>query len=90
MFLDHGSIDGAQLSPSLIESDTGSQTTKELSHAMDTAGDHGGGEVVRAGDDIGDDLGVLRIWDAGFEDADDGRSPIAKDTTIEANDFADD
>src|SRR5262249_39924511 len=60
------------------------------SHAMDAAGDHGGGEVVRAGDDIGDDFGVLRIWDAGFEDADDGRRPIAKDTAIKANGFADD
>src|SRR5262249_48980404 len=90
MFLGHGPIDGAQLGASLIEGDTGSETTKQLGHAMDTAGDHGGGEVVRAGDDIGDDFGVLRIWDAGFEDADHGRRPIAKDTTIKANGFADD
>jgi hypothetical protein len=57
---------------------------------MDTAGDHGGGEVVRAGHDVGDDFGVLGIWDGGFEDADDGSGPIAKDTAIKANSFADD
>ena len=60
MFLDHGRIDGAQLGASLIEGDTGSETAEELSHAMDTAGDHGGGEMMRAGDDVGDDFGVLR------------------------------
>jgi hypothetical protein len=90
MFLDHGPVDGAQLGARLIEGGTGSETAKEFSHAMDTAGDHGGGDVVRAGDDIGDDFGVLGIWDAGFEDADDGGRPIAKDAAIEANGFADD
>src|SRR5215470_6669143 len=90
MIVEHRPIDGAQLGASLIEGDTGSETTKELSHAMDTAGNHGGGEVVRAGDDIGDDFGVLRICDAGLEDADDGRRPIAKDTAIKANGFAED
>ena len=90
MFLDHGAVDCAQLGASLIEGGTGSKTAKELSHAMDTAGDHSGGEVMRAGDDIGDDLGVLGICDAWFEDADDGRRPIAKDTTIKANGLADD
>src|SRR5438477_11653121 len=90
MFPDHGPVDGAQLGASLIEGGSGSETAKELSHAMDTTGDHGGGEVVRAGDDIGDDFGVLGICDAGFEDTDDGGRPIAKDAAIKANGFAND
>src|SRR5580704_13893206 len=90
MLLNHGPVDGAQLGAGLIEGGTGSETAKELSHAMDTTGDHGGGEVVRAGDDISNDFGVLGIWDAGFEDADDGGRPIAKDAAIKANGFADD
>jgi len=44
MFLDHSPVDGAQLGASLIEGGTGSETAKEFSHAMDTAGDHGGGD----------------------------------------------
>ena len=73
MVLLHGGVDGAQLGASLIESGAGSETAEELGHAMDAAGDHGGGKVMRAGDDVGDDFGVLGIGDAGFEDADDGR-----------------
>src|SRR2546425_12434894 len=57
---------------------------------MDAAGDHGGGKVMRAGDDVGDDFGVLGIWDGGFEHADDGGRPIAQHTAIEANGFAED
>src|SRR5580658_9463863 len=90
MFLDHGPIDGAQLGASLIERGAGSETAKELGHAMDTGSDHGGGEVVRAGNDVGDDFGVLRIWDAGFEDADNGGRAITKDAAIKANGFTDD
>ena len=80
MFLDHGRVDGAQLGAGLVEGDAGSETAEELGHAMDAAGDHGCREVMRTGDDVGDDFGVLGIWDGGFEDADDGGRPIAKDT----------
>src|SRR5438445_6669552 len=90
MFLDHGPVNGAQLGASLIQGGTGSQAAKELRHAMDTASDHGGGDVMRAGDDVGDDFGVLGIGDAGFEDADDGGGPIAKYTDIKPNSFSDD
>src|SRR2546422_1032922 len=77
MLLGHGPVDGAQLGASLIEGGTGSKTGKELRHAMDAAGDHGCREVVRAGDDVGDDFRLLGIWDGGFEDSDDGGKPIA-------------
>src|SRR6185369_5203848 len=78
MLLDHGSVDGTQLGASLIEGGAGSETAEEFSHAMDTASDHGGGEMVRAGDHIGDDFRFLRIRDAGFEYSDDGGRDAAK------------
>src|ERR1700722_8942808 len=86
MVLLHHGVGGAQLSASLIESDSGSETAEKLSHAMDAAGDHGCGKMMRAGDDVGDDFGILRIWDARLEDANDYRGAIT-DTT-EANGFA--
>ena len=43
---------------------------------------------MRAGDYVRDDFGILGIWDAGFEDADDGRRPVTYAT--QANSFADD
>src|SRR5258708_15354407 len=90
MLFGHDPVDGAQLRASLIESDTGSETAKELRHAMDAAGNHGCREVVRAGDDVGDDFGILGIWDGGFEDADDGGRPIAHGPAAEADGFAED
>jgi hypothetical protein len=53
---------------------------------MDAASDHGCGKMMRAGDDVGDDFGILGIWDARLEDANDCRRAIT-DTT-EANGFA--
>src|SRR5260370_13924983 len=44
--------------------------------------------MMRAGDHIGDDFGILRIWDARFEDANDCRRAITK--AAEANGFAED
>src|ERR1041384_794039 len=88
MFLGHYLVNRAQLGASLIECGAGSETSKDLGHAMDTPGDHGRGEVVRAGDHVGNDFGILGIWDAGFEDTDDGGRPIAKGSAIKANGFA--
>src|ERR1700746_2080149 len=51
-------------------SSTSSQTAKYLSHAMNAVRVHGCREVVRAGDHVGDDFGILRIRYGGFEDAD--------------------
>jgi hypothetical protein len=44
---------------------------------MEAAGDHGGREVVRAGDDVGDDFGILGIGDGRLEDTDDGGGAVA-------------
>ena len=45
---------------------------------MRAAGHHGRTEMVRAGDDVRDDLGVGRIRHGGFQHADDGGRPRAK------------
>src|ERR1700726_5031867 len=90
MFFGHGPIDGTQFGASLIEGDTGSETPKELGHTMEAVGDHRRGSMMRAGGDVGDDFGVLRIGDGRFEDADDSGGPIAKQTAIEANGLTDD
>ena len=55
---------------------------------MDAASDHGGVEVVRARNDVGDDGGIGGIRDGGFEDADDRGGAGIK--ALEANLFADD
>src|SRR6267378_8103073 len=90
MCIGNGPVDGAQLSASLIEGGTGSETTKELRHAVEAASDHGCREVVRAGDDVGYDFGILGIGDGGFEDADDGGGSIAHGAPAEAKGFAHD
>src|ERR1700674_4923779 len=53
---------------------------------MDAASDHGRGKMMRAGDDVRNNFGILRIRDARFEDANDGRRAITDAT--EANGFA--
>src|SRR5260370_19949244 len=90
MRMGNGPVDGAQLSASLIEGGTGRETAKELRHAVETASDHGCREVVRAGDDVGHDFGILGIGDGGFEDADDGGRPVAHGAPAEADSFAED
>src|ERR1700693_1534627 len=55
---------------------------------MDAASDHGCGKMMRAGDHIGNNFGILRIWHARFEDANNCRRPITDAT--ESNGFADD
>src|SRR5262249_20302168 len=63
---------------SLIESGARCEAAKDLCHAMDSPGDHGGGEVVRAGDYVCNDFGVLGIGYARFEHANDSRSAVAE------------
>jgi len=57
---------------------------------VEAASDHGCREVVRAGDDVGHDFGILGIGDGGFEDADDGGGSIAHGAPAEAKGFAHD
>jgi hypothetical protein len=55
---------------------------------MDAARDHGCGKMMRAGDYVGYDFGILRIWDARLEDANNCRRAITDAT--EANGFPED
>ena len=61
MLLDDGSPGGTQFSARLIESDAGGETAEQLSHAVHASGDHGGGQVMWAGDNVGDDFCIGRI-----------------------------
>src|SRR5216684_5273758 len=88
MILDHRAVDGAKLGASLLEIYTGSEAAEEFGHAMDTAGDHGSGEMVGAGNNVGNDFRIRGIGDRGFEDADDRGRSIAH--AAEANGFTDD
>src|SRR6266446_6149975 len=90
MRMGNGPVDGAQLSASLIEGGIGSETVKEFRHAVEAASDHGCREVVRTGDDVGHDFGILGIGDGGFEDADDGGRPVAHGAPAEADSFTED
>src|SRR5713101_4400504 len=90
MFFGHGSVDGAQVDAGLLEGDTGSETAKELGHTVEAVGDHGGGKVMRAGDDVGDDFRILGVRDRGFEHADNGGGAIAHWPAAEPHDFAED
>src|SRR5580704_19094742 len=88
MLLLHRRVGGAQLSAGLIDGDSRSETPEKLRHAMDAPSDHGCGEMMRAGDDVGNNFGILRIWDARLEHANDCRGAIPDAT--QANGFADD
>ena len=83
----HRGVDRAQFGAGLVESDAGSEVAEKFGHAMDAARDHGGGKVVRTGDDVGDDFSVGGIRDARLKDADDGGGAVAD--AAEANGLAD-
>src|ERR1700722_12447594 len=57
---------------------------------MDAAIHHGRGEMMRAGHDVGDNLGVGGIWGGGFEHADDRGASSSHGTAAEAYGFAED
>src|SRR5713101_3751129 len=78
MILEHRSVDGAKFGAGLIESDTGSEAAEEFRHAMDAPVLHGRGQMMGAGDNVGNDFGIRGIGDRGFEDADDRGRPIAE------------
>src|SRR5712691_1723666 len=84
----HGAVDGAQLGASLLEGGTRSETAKKLRYAMDAAGDHSCRKVMRTGDDVSDEFGVLGVGDGGFEDADDGARTVAHEPAVEPEGFA--
>ena len=72
MILLHRGVGGAKLGAGLLESRAGGQASKQLRHAMDPSGDHGGRQVMRAADDVRDDLGIGGIRHGWFQHTDDG------------------
>ena len=76
--LDHGAVHDAKLGERRVEVGTRREPAEELRHAVDASLDHRRIEMMRAGDDVGDDLGLLRIRHRRFEDADNGGGPIAQ------------
>ena len=81
---DHVGVDRAEVGASSIESYAGLEAGEELRHAVDASGNHRGGEVVRACDDVGDDFRVGGVGNRRFEHADNGCG-----TCSEANTLAD-
>ena len=67
----HPRMYSAQLRARRIEIGAGSEPRKHLSHAMFAAGHHGGRQVMRAGDDVGDQFRFHRVGDGGLEDTND-------------------
>jgi hypothetical protein len=68
----------AQLGAGRFEVGARREPREEFGHPMHAAIDHRRVEMVRTGDDVGNDLGFRWIWDRRLEDADDRGSPIAK------------
>src|ERR1700722_903414 len=85
MLANHVRRDRAEFSASLVDRGAGSQAPEEFGHAVDAALHHRRGKMMRAGDHVDDDLGIGRIGNGRFEDADDGCGARA-----EAHGFSDD
>ncbi len=83
MLLDHRCIHRSQLGAGRFQIGAGRQSREKIGHPVDASGDHRRRQVMRAGDDIGYDLGFGRIRNRRLQHADDGRLPRA-----EANAFA--
>ena len=78
MFLEDGAVGGAKLGARGLEIGRRRQPAEELGHPVHAPVDHRRVEMVRAGDDVGDDLGFLRIRHRRLEHANDRRRPIAQ------------
>ena len=61
-----------ELGARLVERSARREAAKYFGHAVFAAGDHGGGKMMGAGDDVGDDFSGYGVRDGGLEDADDG------------------
>ena len=73
VFLEDGAVDGAQLGARRLEIRAGRKAAEQFRHPMGAARHHRCRQVVRARDDVRDDLGFGRIGHRWFEDADDRR-----------------
>src|SRR5580704_5676488 len=90
MLRHHRGVGGAELSARLLQSCARCKPSKKFGHAMNAAFHHGRGEVVWAGHDIGDDLGIGWIGDGRLEHADDGAAARPHGTAAETHGFAED
>src|SRR5271156_3563821 len=87
MVLLHGGVDRAQLIARLVERGAGSKLAEKFGHAMDAAGDHRGGKMMRADDQVADDFCLSGVGHTGFKDADNRSGTIAN--AAQANGLAD-
>ena len=78
MLLDHRRVNRAQFGARRVQVGARRQPGEELGHPVDAAVDHRRRQMVRAGDDVGDDLGLGRVGDRRLEDADDRRRAVAE------------
>jgi hypothetical protein len=90
MLRHHRGVAGAEFSTRLLNSCARCEPPEKFRHAMNAAFHHGRGEMVRAGHDIGDDLGIGWIGDGRLEHADDGGASRPHGTTAESHGFAED
>ncbi len=78
VFLHNAAVDGAQFRAGLFEIGAGSETAEQFRHAVDPSGHHGGRQMMRAGDDVGDDFGFRRIGHRRLQHAHDGGRACAE------------
>ena len=78
MLLENGAMDGLELGSRSLDFDARRESTEQLRHPMHTPVDHRRIQVMRARDDVGDDLGLGGVGNRRLEDADDRRGAIAQ------------
>ena len=78
MFLDDRTVDGPQLGARGLELDARRQAPEELRHPVHSPILHRRRKMVRARDDVGDDLGLRWVRHRRFENPHDGRRAVAE------------
>ncbi len=82
-------VAGAQLGARGLKSDPRPEPREDLGHAVLTTGDHGGRQMVGAGDDVGDDLRLHGVGHGWLYDSHDRRHARAT-VALEAHLLSDD
>ena len=78
MLLDDGAVHRAQFGAGRLDVGARREPAEHLRHPMLAAGHHRRRQMMRAGDDVGDELGLRRIRHRRLEHADDDRRPRAE------------
>ena len=68
----HRRVHGAKLRARGLKACAGRQPAKYFGHAVLAALYHRCGQVVRAGDNVGDDIRIGGVWNRWFQNSDDG------------------